>query len=240
MVPKKACGKRRLIWTLVMLAVVVVVGGGVAGVMCWSYWNPTRWSDRYDLDVKLIPPAGKQIVRVSYYVDPTAYFGDQDVFWKRQYNLLYEKRHVTLTADNRFTVDVKCGGRRWLGGDNGYYQRPRYMLLLVVYDEGRFLHLLDVPGYDFQQPSMVIDLANPPDGPLERRAARDTQRQIGSLIGYNSPIRQPASHSERWFPWAGIPPASLIIRARCMRFHVMNVVFRFVKSFSGPPDPGSR
>jgi len=59
---------------------------------------------------------------------------------------------------------------------NGYYQEPRYMLLSVVYDEGRFLHLLDVPGYDFRQPSMVIDLANPPDGPLERRATRRAAR----------------------------------------------------------------
>jgi hypothetical protein len=32
----------------------------------------------------------------------------------------------------------------------------------------------------------------------------------------------------------------MIIRAMCIRFHVMNVVLRFVKSFSGPPDPGSR
>jgi hypothetical protein len=31
-----------------------------------------------------------------------------------------------------------------------------------------------------------------------------------------------------------------IRRARCLRFQVMNVVFRFVKSFSGPPEPGSR
>src|SRR6266545_5528983 len=52
--------------------------------------------------------------------------------------------------------------------------------------------------------------------------------------------RQPASHSERWLPWAGIPPASLSIRARCSRFHVMKVVLRLVKSLSGPPEPSSR
>ena len=52
--------------------------------------------------------------------------------------------------------------------------------------------------------------------------------------------RQPASHSERWLPCAGMPPESLSMRARCSRFHVRNVVLRLVKSFSGPPDPGSR
>jgi hypothetical protein len=30
------------------------------------------------------------------------------------------------------------------------------------------------------------------------------------------------------------------MRARCSRFQVMNVVLRLVKSFCGPPEPGSR
>jgi hypothetical protein len=30
------------------------------------------------------------------------------------------------------------------------------------------------------------------------------------------------------------------MRARWSRFHVMNVALRFVKSFVGPPEPGSR
>ena len=46
--------------------------------------------------------------------------------------------------------------------------------------------------------------------------------------------------SERWLPWAGIPPTSLSIRARCIRFHVMKVVLRLVKSFSGPRSPRPR
>ena len=46
--------------------------------------------------------------------------------------------------------------------------------------------------------------------------------------------------SERWLPWAGTPPASFSILARWSRFQVMNVVFRLVKSFVGPPEPGSR
>ena len=37
-----------------------------------------------------------------------------------------------------------------------------------------------------------------------------------------------------------MPPASFSIRARCSRFQVANVVLRFVKSFSGPPEPSSR
>ena len=53
------------------------------------------------------------------------------------------------------------------------------------------------------------------------------------------PKRQPAAHSERWFPCAGMPPASLSNRARCSRFHVMNVVLRLVKSFCGQPEPWS-
>ena len=43
-----------------------------------------------------------------------------------------------------------------------------------------------------------------------------------------------------WLPCAGMPPASLSIRARCIRFQARNVVLRLVKSFSGPPEPGSR
>jgi hypothetical protein len=37
-----------------------------------------------------------------------------------------------------------------------------------------------------------------------------------------------------------MPPASFSIRAACSKFHVMNVVLRLVKSFSGPPEPASR
>ena len=49
-----------------------------------------------------------------------------------------------------------------------------------------------------------------------------------------------AGQAERWLPRTGIPPASLIMRAMCNRFQVINVVLRLVKSFSGPPEPGSR
>ena len=58
--------------------------------------------------------------------------------------------------------------------------------------------------------------------------------------GFGWSKRQPASHSERWLPWAGMPPASFSIRARCIRFQVMKVVLRWVNSFSGPPEPSSR
>ena len=54
-------------------------------------------------------------------------------------------------------------------------------------------------------------------------------------LGYTIPPQ-----ADRWLPCEGMPPASLSIRARCIRFQVMNVVFRLVKSFSGPPEPGSR
>jgi hypothetical protein len=37
-----------------------------------------------------------------------------------------------------------------------------------------------------------------------------------------------------------MPPAAFNICARCSKLYVMKVVFRLVKSFSGPPDPGSR
>ena len=69
-----------------------------------------------------------------------------------------------------------------------------------------------------------------------RRGGAAAQR----CSGFGKSKRQPASHSERWLPCAGMPPASLSIRARCSRFQVMNVVLRLVKSFSGPPEPGSR
>ncbi len=70
--------------------------------------------------------------------------------------------------------------------------------------------------------------------------ARLSRAAAQRCSGFGKSKRQPASHSERWLPWAGMPPASLSRRATCSRFHVMNVVLRFVKSFSGPPDPGSR
>ncbi len=58
--------------------------------------------------------------------------------------------------------------------------------------------------------------------------------------GLGKSNRAPASHSERWLPCAGIPPASLSMRAMWSMFQVAKVVLRLVKSFSGPPDPGSR
>jgi hypothetical protein len=56
--------------------------------------------------------------------------------------------------------------------------------------------------------------------------------------GLSKSKRHPASQAERWLPWAGMPPASLSIRARWRRFHVAKVVLRLVKSLSGPPEPG--
>src|SRR5439155_18297988 len=47
--------------------------------------------------------------------------------------------------------------------------------------------------------------------------------------GFSKPKWQPASHSVRELPCAGMPPTSLSIRARCMRFHVMKAVLRLVK-----------
>ena len=70
-----------------------------------------------------------------------------------------------------------------------------------------------------------------------RRGATSMPRQRYS--GWKSK-RQPASHSVRWLPWAGMPPASLSIRARCSMFQAAKVVLRLVKSFSGPPEPSSR
>jgi hypothetical protein len=58
--------------------------------------------------------------------------------------------------------------------------------------------------------------------------------------GLSASRRQPASHSERWLPWAGTPPDRFNSAPRCSRFQVAKVVLRLVKSFSGPPEPGSR
>ena len=58
--------------------------------------------------------------------------------------------------------------------------------------------------------------------------------------GLGKSKRQPASQAVRWLPWAGMPPASLRIRARCSMFQAAKVVLRLVKSFSGPPEPSSR
>ena len=63
---------------------------------------------------------------------------------------------------------------------------------------------------------------------------------LSGARGWGSRSGRPASHSERWLPWAGMPPASLSMRAMCSRFQVANVVLRLVKSFSGPPEPSSR
>ena len=51
---------------------------------------------------------------------------------------------------------------------------------------------------------------------MKKRARNDRQR----CSGLGKSKRQPASHSERWLPWAGMPPASLSIRARCSMFQV--------------------
>ena len=65
-------------------------------------------------------------------------------------------------------------------------------------------------------------------------------RPLQRCSGLGKSKRQPASHSVRWLPWAGMPPASLRIRARWSMFQAAKVVLRLVKSFSGPPEPSSR
>ena len=85
---------------------------------------------------------------------------------------------------------------------------------------------------------LVLRVAREGDERADRDAVVGERHQRCS--GFGKSKRQPASHCERWLPCAGIPPASLSMRARCSRFHVMKVVLRFVKSFSGPPEPGSR
>ena len=72
-------------------------------------------------------------------------------------------------------------------------------------------------------------------------AARSSRNKAAQRYsGFSKSNRLPASQARRWLPWAGMPPCVLSIRARCIRFQVMKVVLRLVKSFSGPPDPSSR
>jgi hypothetical protein len=91
------------------------------------------------------------------------------------------------------------------------------------------------PGIGLDAARRVFEACYANDAFLE---PRDAWRQRYSGLGKSN--RQPASHADRWLPCAGIPPRSLSVRAACIRFHVMNVVLRLVKSLSGPPDPGSR
>ena len=59
----------------------------------------------------------------------------------------------------------------------------------------------------------------------------DRQERYSGLTKSN---RAPASHSLRWFPCAGNPPADLSIRAKWSRFQVMKVVLRLVNSLANP------
>ena len=72
--------------------------------------------------------------------------------------------------------------------------------------------------------------------PTRRREAVGQRPQRCSGLGKSK--RQPASHAERWLPCAGMPPASLSIRATCSRFHVMNVGVAVGEVVLGPPEPG--
>lgn|GEM_PF-3102615 len=67
---------------------------------------------------------------------------------------------------------------------------------------------------------------------IKRRSAASLYP--GYSTGFSKPKRSPASHAFRLLPSFGIPPDSLSIRARCMQFQVMMVVFRCVKSLSKP------
>ncbi len=91
-------------------------------------------------------------------------------------------------------------------------------------------------------PAATILAGRPRGAPaLALAAALGRSRAYSSgRSGRSKPKRSPTSHAAVWLPWAGIPPARLIMRARCMRFQVMNVALRLVKSFSGPPEPSSR
>src|SRR3954453_21892579 len=68
--------------------------------------------------------------------------------------------------------------------------------------------------------------SDPPRG-LDQPYARDgacvKPNQRCSRLGKLN--RAPASHSERWLPWAGMPPTSLSTRSMCRRLHVAKVVF---------------
>ena len=70
--------------------------------------------------------------------------------------------------------------------------------------------------------------------PGQRRwCAGDAHRRRG----WRSRPCSPRPIRRGMLPCAGMPPASLSMRATCRRFHVMNTVLRAVKSFSGPPEP---
>ena len=73
----------------------------------------------------------------------------------------------------------------------------------------------------------------PAPAPARRRSTSGARGSPG-----RSSSRRPTP--TRRLPWAGMPPASLSIRARCSRFQVMKWVLRLVKSFSWPPEPASR
>lgn len=73
--------------------------------------------------------------------------------------------------------------------------------------------------------------------PLRIHRVRVSYRYSGLA---SNPNLLPLFQASGRLPQAGIPPAVFNMRAMCSKFHVMKVVFRLVKSLSGPPDPSSR
>jgi hypothetical protein len=87
-------------------------------------------------------------------------------------------------------------------------------------------------------------------GSTDRGQGRvDADLQLVRLCGKLWPVRrysrvleaeaEPAS-TPRLVAVVGDAAGVLQHPAACSRFHVMNVVLRLVKSFSGPPEPASR
>ena len=66
---------------------------------------------------------------------------------------------------------------------------------------------------------------------VSRAGIRSATPELSGAAGGSrtAPQSQPA----RELPYAELPYAGSIIRATCIRFHVMKVVLRLVKSFSG-------
>ncbi|MCH8148783.1 MAG: hypothetical protein IH987_12425 [Planctomycetes bacterium] len=171
---KRPRRRSRLRWIAAATLAVILLAGGYCAYSIWSYWNPEGWSGEHAIRVTLIPPPGKEIISVGYYVDPTMYFGSKNdrKEFHRYGRVGYERRNPQLMRDGEFTIHVECGGLRWLHGDNGYNQRPSTILLMVLMNDGNFEHLLGLPNYYSEKRTIVLDLADPPDDLIAKREKR--------------------------------------------------------------------
>jgi hypothetical protein len=100
------------------------------------------WGGRFQLDVQLQSQASQPIHSVSYATFFRREEADSVVSNSDDPAAISEFKAAQDFDGKRFVVDVRCGGRKWLGFDR-IYSEERFIVLRVDYLDGEQLHTIE-------------------------------------------------------------------------------------------------